>query len=94
VQIKPNTLAHKIYGAEKIRERFRHRYEVNPEYVKILEEHGMVFSGYEPQENIMQIMELPNHKYFIGGQYHPELISRLDKPEPLFYNLLKAALEK
>ncbi len=94
VQIKPNTLAHKIYGTEKIRERFRHRYEVNPEYVKTLEEHGMVFSGYEPQENIMQIMELPNHKYFIGGQYHPELISRLDKPEPLFFNLLKTALEK
>ena len=94
VYIKPGTVAHKIYGADKVRERFRHRYEVNPEYVPTLEKCGLVFSGYEPQENIMQIMELPEHPFFIGVQYHPELISKLEKPEPLFYHLVKHALER
>ena len=94
VYIKPGTVAHKIYGADKVRERFRHRYEVNPEYVPTLEKCELVFSGYEPQENIMQIMELPEHPFFIGVQYHPELISKLEKPEPLFYHLVKHALER
>ncbi len=94
VYIKPGTVAHKIYGADKVRERFRHRYEVNPEYVPTLEKCGLVFSGYEPQENIMQIMELPEHPFFIGVQYHPELISKLEKPEPLFYHLVEHALER
>ncbi len=93
VYIKPGTFAHKIYGADKVRERFRHRYEVNPEYVPALEKCGLVFSGYEPQENIMQILELPDHPFFVGVQYHPELISKLEKPEPLFYHLVKTALE-
>jgi CTP synthase len=93
VHIKPHTLAHKYYGSLLVRERFRHRFEVNPKYVPLLEENGMVFSGYEKQENIMQIMELHDHPYFIGGQYHPELISKLEKPEPLFFNLVKAILE-
>jgi len=92
VSIKPDTIAHSIYGKEMIRERFRHRYEVNPEYVEKFEEHGMIFSGYEPVEKIMQIMELPEHPYFIAVQYHPELISKLEHPEPLFYNLVKATL--
>ena len=94
VYIKVGTVAHRIYGADKVRERFRHRYEVNPEYVPTLEKCELVFSGYEPQENIMQIMELPEHPFFIGVQYHPELISKLEKPEPLFYHLVKHALER
>ena len=94
VFLKKSTLANRLYKADKIRERFRHRYEVNPEFVEIFEKCGMVFSGYEPQENIMQVMELPEHSYFIAVQYHPELISKLEKPEPLFYNLVKYALAK
>ncbi|RKZ33649.1 CTP synthetase [bacterium] len=93
IHLKPNTVAYKIYKSKNIRERFRHRYEVNPEYVEKLKECGMCFSGYEVNENIMQIVELPNHPFFIGVQYHPELISKLENPEPLFYNLVKSALE-
>ncbi len=94
VILKKETFARKLYGTGKIRERFRHRYEINPEYVPVLEENGLVFSGYEPQEKIMQVLELPNHPFFIGVQYHPELISKLEKPEPLFLNLVKAALAR
>ena len=94
VHIKPKTLARKIYKSDVIRERFRHRYEVNPDYVEKLESCGMRFSGFEPQENIMQILELPEHPFFMAVQYHPELISKLEKPEPLFYNLVKSAIEK
>jgi len=95
VSIKQGTILHKIYGErDTIRERFRHRYEVNPEYVPILEKHGAVFSGYSKTEGIMQAIELPFHQYFVGTQFHPELISKLEKPAPLFYYLIKNALER
>lgn len=93
VLITKGTLAEKIYGETEIRERFRHRYEVNPEYVKALEDGGLIFSGKASNENIMQIMELEDHPYFIAGQFHPELKSSLLKPAKLFYSLLKAADE-
>jgi CTP synthase len=92
VFLKKNSLAEKIYnGASVIRERFRHRYEVNPLYINKLEENGLTFSGYSAKEdNIMQVMEISEHPFFIGCQFHPELTSTLLKPSPLFYNLLKA----
>jgi CTP synthase len=94
VIVKKDTLAYKLYGNKtKIRERFRHRYEVNPEYIPILEKHGMVFSGKHPDYEIMQIMELPKLKYFIGGQMHPEFTSRPLEPNPMYYGLVKAALD-
>jgi len=96
VVIKPNTLASKLFdGAEHIRLRFRHRYEVDPRYIQTLEEHGMIFSGRHPQQPIMQILELPQdvHPYFIGTQAHPELTSRPLRPQPLFMGLIQAALE-
>jgi len=93
VFLKKGSLVEKIYnGASVIRERFRHRYEVNPMYISKLEENGLVFSGYSAKEdNIMQMMEIPDHPFFVGCQFHPELTSTLLKPSPLFYNLLKAA---
>jgi len=95
IVVKTNTLAYKLYGDKtKIRERFRHRYECNPEYIKIFEENGIVFSGRAPEEKIMQILELPNHPYFIASQFHPEFTSRPLKPNPLFLGLIKAAKEK
>ncbi len=95
VEIKPGSLAYKIFGNKPlIRQRFRHRYEVNPEYIKILEDKGLVFSGKHPTENIMQVMELPGHKFFMGSQFHPELTSNLRNPSPLFYHLVKAALQE
>jgi len=94
VSLKKGTLARGIYEKSQIRERFRHRYEVNPEYVELLKKSGMVFSGSTPDGKIMQVMELPDHPFFFGTQYHPELISRLETPEPLFRELVSAALTK
>ena len=95
IKIKPNTLAHKLYGENAVLERFRHRYEINPKYVEVLEKHGFVFSGEsEKDEGIMQIGELPQekHKFFIGTQGHPEFTSRPLKPNPLFDAFIKACI--
>jgi CTP synthase len=95
IKIKPNTLAHKLYGKNTVLERFRHRYEINPKYVDILEKHGFVFSGEsEKDEGIMQIGELPRekHNFFIGTQGHPEFTSRPLKPNPLFNGFMKACM--
>ncbi len=93
VIIEPDTMAYKIYGKDKIRRRFRHRYEINPEYVGMLKEKGLVFSGYAPGGEIMQLMELPDHPYFVASQFHPELTSSLENPAELFYHLVKTALK-
>jgi CTP synthase len=93
VELKAGSRASAIYGGETmVRERFRHRYEVNPEYIAQLEGKGLVFSGKHPKENIMQVMELPGHKFFMACQFHPELTSNLRHPAPLFHELVKAAL--
>ncbi|MBL1219087.1 MAG: CTP synthase [Planctomycetes bacterium] len=94
VVIKPDTLAHFLYQAPDCRERFRHRYEVDPEYIEQLEKAGMVFSGRHPSQPIMQILELPAevHPYYIGAQFHPELTSRPLNPNPLFAGLIAAAI--
>lgn len=94
VDVREGTIAHKLYGSVKINERFRHRYEVNPKYIGILEKNGMVFSGKAPQHPIMQILELPNHPYFIATQYHGEFKSRPLVPHPLFKGLVEAALKR
>lgn len=94
VILKEGTKAFEIYRKQqKVRRRFRHRYEINPEYVPQLEEHGCVFSGYAPGGEIMQVMELPDHPYFMACQFHPELTSSLEEPAELFYYLIKAALD-
>jgi len=91
VDIKPGSLAHRLYdGQERVRERFRHRYECNPEYLQALEQHGLVFSGKAPDHPIMQIMELPGHPYFVGTQFHPEFLSRPHRPHPLFWGFVDA----
>jgi CTP synthase len=93
IEIRKDSVASKIYGnVVRIRERFRHRYEVNPEYVAQLEAAGLVFSGKAPGVPIMQVIELPNHPYFLGCQFHPELTSSLLQPSPLFKALVQAAL--
>jgi CTP synthase len=95
VDLRPDSRASRIYGGvHRIRERFRHRYEVNPEYVGRLEAAGLSFSGKHPEENIMQMLELPGHKYFLGCQFHPELTSSLRRPAPLFHELVKAAMAR
>ncbi len=94
VLLKGNSIAARIYKSGRIRERFRHRYEVNPEYVPRLEKAGMVFSGNDPSGAIMQVMELPDHPFFLGCQFHPELTSKLEEPAPLFRELIRTAFER
>ena len=94
VAVSRGTKAHAAYGADKITKRFRHRYEVNPELVPALEKAGICFSGRDPEREIMKLMELPSHQFFLASQFHPEFDSRLEAPEPLFDALLKATLAK
>ena len=97
VQIKPDTRAWTLLGErENVRERFRHRYEVEPEYIETLEEKGLIFSGRHPEHPIMQILELPesSHPYFVAAQFHPELTSRPLRPQPLFVGLVAAAVKR
>ncbi len=81
-----------MYGQEKIEERHRHRYEVNPSYHEILEENGMKISGLSPDGKLAEYIELEDHPYYLATQSHPEFNSRLDKPHPLFVGLIKACL--
>jgi CTP synthase len=92
-RITRGTLAHKLYGALAIAERHRHRYEVNNDYRSKLEENGMVCSGIYQEGNLVEIIELPSHPYFIAGQFHPELKSRPMNPHPLFVGLVDAAIK-
>lgn len=91
VEITPGTRAEKFYGSTKTRERFRHRYEINPDYIEKLKENGFVFSGKASNAPIMQIGELPDKLFFIGAQFHPELTSRPLRANPLFRELVKAS---
>jgi CTP synthase len=91
VKIQPNTLAQQIYQSEKIRQRHRHRYEFNNSFKARFENAKMVFSGMNIEKNLVEIMELPSHPFYISCQFHPELISRPTKPEPLFTHFIKAA---
>ncbi len=93
VAITPNTLAHSLYHSEKIFKRFRHRYEINPEYVSEFTKSGWIFSGKDPVRTIMKIGELNGHPFFVGTQAHPEFDSRLDNPEPLYLGFVNAAKE-
>lgn len=93
-QIDEDSLAHSLYSARSVSERHRHRFEVNPEYIDVLEENGLVFSG--RSNSRMEILELPQdeHPYFVGTQFHPEFKSRPGKPSPVFVGLVEAALER
>ncbi|MBI3588021.1 CTP synthase [Candidatus Micrarchaeota archaeon] len=91
VLVLKGTKAFELYKSEKITKRFRHRYEINPEFVKQFEEAGWVFSGKDPEREIMKIGELKDHPFFMGTQAHPEFDSRLEEPEPLYYGFVKAA---
>ena len=77
-------------GRGMIRERFRHRYELNPKYREKLESGGLIFSGWAPNQPIMQVLELMDHPFFIGVQYHPEFTSRPLAPNPLFLGFAEA----
>ena len=91
-ELKPESRARAIYGAALIRERHRHRYEMNVAYAERLGEAGLVVSGLSPDGTLPEIVELPDHPWFIGVQFHPELRSKPFEPHPLFASFVKAAL--
>jgi CTP synthase len=94
IELRPETLAWQLFGkTASVRLRFRHRYEVDPRYIEMLEEAGMVFSGKAPNQPIMQILEIPSHPFFMGTQAHPCLTSRPLKPQPMFVGLVAAAMQ-
>jgi CTP synthase len=90
-EIKDGTLAARIYETNYITERHRHRYEFNNEYLEQFENAGMVASGINPETGLVEIIELPNHSFFIGVQYHPELKSTVENPAPLFVHFVAAS---
>jgi CTP synthase len=91
-EIEPGTLAHELYGADSCTERHRHRYEVNPRYIQAFEDAGLVFSG--TAGNRMEILELPEHPFFLGTQFHPEFRSRPGRASPPFVGFLDAVLDR
>jgi CTP synthase len=90
-ELKPGTLAHRIYGKDLVHERHRHRWEFNNNYLEQFEKAGMIASGKNPGTGLVEIVELPEHPFFIGVQYHPELKSTVENPQPIFVHFIEAA---
>ena len=93
-RLKADTLAYSLYQNEVIYERHRHRYEFNNTYRSLLVETGYEISGTSPDGRLVEIIEMPNHPFFIATQFHPEFRSRPNHPHPLFLGLVKAASAK
>ncbi|MEM1191774.1 MAG: CTP synthase [Pseudomonadota bacterium] len=93
-KLKPGSRVHEIYGTDTIHERHRHRFEVNMTWADQLADKGVVFSGTSPDGQLPEIMEIPDHPWFIGVQYHPELKSRPFDPHPLFASFIDAAVKR
>lgn len=91
--LKENTVAYKAYKTKKISERHRHRYEFNNKYKKILKDNGMVFSGTSPDGNIVEIIEIENHPFFVASQFHPEFKSAPINPNPLFKKFIESCIK-
>lgn len=94
VVVKKDTLAYKLYGSELIRERHRHRWEVNPDYWDRLEDAGALFSGWSAEGGMKEILELPDNYFFLATQFHPEFKSRPWSPSPPYYGLVKSCFDK
>jgi len=92
--LKPGSQVAEVYGETTVTERHRHRYEVNPRFRQRLEEAGLVCSGTSPDGRLVEYIELPTHRYWVGTQAHPEFKSRPDRPHPLFRELVGAAIER
>ncbi|MEO6818280.1 MAG: CTP synthase, partial [Ginsengibacter sp.] len=90
-EVKKDTLAYSIYGTSLVHERHRHRWEFNNDYLPQFENAGMIASGINPESGLVEIMEISHHPFFIGVQYHPELKSTVEKPQPLFVHFVAAA---
>ena len=91
--LQEGSKAYELYGKKEITERHRHRYEVNNDYRKALTSNGMNLVGQSPDGHIVEMIEIPNHPWFVGTQAHPEFKSRPNKPHPLFKGFISASLE-
>jgi CTP synthase len=91
--LQEGTLAHRIYGTDKINERHRHRYEVNQKYLPLLREHGLMVAGLSPDGKFVEMVEVADHPWYLGCQFHPEYKSKPTKPHPLFVSYIRAALD-
>ncbi|PCJ21459.1 MAG: CTP synthetase [Candidatus Cloacimonadota bacterium] len=92
--IQKNTLASQFYKESEVDERHRHRFEVNNKYKEVLSSHGMIFSGISPDEFLVEMIELKDHPFFMGVQFHPEFQSRPHRPHPLFKGFIKSSLDR
>jgi CTP synthase len=92
--LKPGSLAARAYGRTEVEERHRHRYEFNNKYAAQLQSRGLVLSGRCVGRDLVEIIELPDHPWFLAVQFHPELKSRPYEPHPLFVDFVRAALER
>ena len=91
-EIKENSIVSDVYKKKVIQERHRHRYEFNNNYITQIEENGMLATGFNPDTGLVEIIEIPEHPWFIGVQYHPEYKSTVASPHPLFVAFVSAAL--
>lgn len=92
-ELKENSIAHQVYGTSVISERHRHRYEYNNKYKAELEAAGLASTGINPETGLVEIIEVPEHPWFVGVQYHPEYKSTVANPHPLFVAFVKATKE-
>lgn len=92
-KVKENTKAHEAYDNDLVYERHRHRFEFNNEYREAMEAEGLVFSGVSPDNRLVEIIELPTNRFFVAAQFHPELVSRPNRPQPLFRDFIKSTLQ-
>jgi CTP synthase len=90
--VKEKTKAFAAYGTTQVSERHRHRYELNNEYLCEFEKAGMIATGINPETNLVEIVEIPSHPWFVGVQFHPEYSSTVINPHPLFVAFVKAAM--
>ena len=90
-ELKPNTKIAEIYNAELISERHRHRYEFNNDYIEDYEKKGLIPSGFNPETRLVEVVELKDHPFYVGVQYHPEYKSTVASPHPLFIAFIKAS---
>lgn len=93
-RLEPGSLAARLYGRETVRERHRHRFEFNNEYRELFTRHGLKATGIHPPKDLVEIVELPSHPFFIGVQFHPEFQSSPLSPHPIFRGFVEACLER
>ena len=93
-RLKVGSLARQAYGQEMVNERHRHRFEVNPLYVEDLNEAGLLSVGIWPARGLVEVFEFKDHPWFVATQFHPELLSRPNRPHPLFKDFIGASLDK